>query len=661
MSAPGTRTPDTGARDTQTVGAPATAGAGGWLAAPGEAAAAADLAEGFAAQVDAIARARALDANDRDVLVAAARALALAIGDGHVCVTLDALAERMANVTAGALADALRHSALADDPGGLFVLDPTGRLYLRRYFEHERRLARRLVALALAGPGEPDTSASPVPEIDAALFGDADPRERARTARQRAAVAMAMRGALTIVSGGPGTGKTTTVAAIIAAVLARRPDARIALAAPTGKAAARLADALRARSARLAPAIAARMPVEASTVHRLLGARPGATPRFRHHAANPLPLDLLVVDEASMLDLALASRLFDAVGTGTRVVLLGDKDQLAAVEAGAVFAELAADPSPRPGRDGLPDAAAGGRPAEALAAPSPRPAPLAGTVVWLEESFRFATDSGIGHLAACVRAGDAEGALGACDGRQACRIDDDEPALRPTTLATLAAGYDDYVAALCADPADVAAAFAAFERFRVLAALRVGARGAAALNAALVMRLRAALRERVRTVAPACAAPADLGSGGAHAADGPDWWPGRAVIVGRNDSALRLANGDVGLALPDAAGRLRVHFPDPHGGWRALSPRRLPPHESAFALTVHKAQGSEHAHVALVLPAAPHAVCTRELVYTGVTRASQRVTLVATADTLRAACGQPTVRDGGLADRLREAVGERIG
>jgi exodeoxyribonuclease V alpha subunit len=215
---------------------------------------------------------------------------------------------------------------------------------------------------------------------------------------QRLALDLAMRRRLAIISGGPGTGKTTTVAQLLARILEQNPEARIALAAPTGKAAARLLDTLRERAAGLPEKVRARLPAEAHTIHRLLGVTSGAG-RFRHDAANPLAVDVLVVDEASMLDLSLAVHLVEAVPETARLVLLGDKDQLAAVEVGSVFAELAARERSR----------------------------LAQCVVWLTESYRFPASSGIGRLAADINAGEPERAMDSMtrgDGDSVTWIDD---------------------------------------------------------------------------------------------------------------------------------------------------------------------------------------------------------------------------------------------
>lgn len=484
------------------------------------------------------------------------------------------------------------------------VLDASDRLYLHRYFTYEQRLAARLRALAEMEDDSTASSKDDPPDWLERFGASLD-------ASQRAAVARAARSRLAVVAGGPGAGKTRTVAVLLATLYARYGAGyRIALAAPTGKAAARLQESLAAARAGvvLPDAVAAAWPQEVRTVHRLLGPVLHAS-AFRHDAAHPLALDCLVVDEASMIDLALAAKLAAALPPGARLVLLGDPDQLASVEAGAVLASLCAAP-PRAKGDAL-----------------------AASVVRLTGSHRFGDASAIGRLARAVRDGDVAALPAALAGADA---DADVSArLLPAGASaledTIGAGFDDYVAAVAAK-APPEQVLAALDRFRILAAERHGPLGTLALNARVARRLDRAA--------------------GARAATPDRWFAGRAVIVTANDYGLGLFNGDVGVALPEASGALRVFFRAAEGGVRAIAPARLPDCETAFALTVHRAQGSEFDRVLVVLPDPASPLATRELVYTAITRARHALVLAGDEQRLVGAIERRQVRRSGLADAL---------
>ena len=615
------------------------------------------LAEGFARHVVRWAATEGASTRVAAAVGHAATALSLAVSEGHVCLMLGSLAATPGAGDGAAPAIRLdvagwRATLLAsgivgtpEAPGALpLILDADDRLYLHRYFDYERRLARRLTQARHAGAREAVDS----PELRARLtelFAANAARLAGAPDWQQLAAGLALRGRLTVISGGPGTGKTTTVVNLLACLLALDPDCRIALAAPTGKAAARMTDAIRQRAQHLPAELRDRMPTASSTVHRLLRVTPAG---FAHDAGHPLAIDALVVDEASMLDLALATHLLEAVPPTARIILLGDKDQLAAVESGAVFAELSIDPTLTPGcvRD---LAAMTGTPADAIAPPRPaQRSALQDSAVWFTQTYRFAADSGIGRLAGDVNAGRARAALDwlrADADPDVTWLDTAPHASLDAALHAMDAGYASYRQAIDADPTQVAAITEAFGRFRVLCALRDGPRGVTALNTAMTRRFRAALGL----------------PGLAEGTTASPWFTGRPVLVSNNDYVLRLFNGDIGIALPDASGELLVHFPDAAapGGFRAIAPVRLPRHETAFAMTVHKSQGSEFDGVLVMLPEQRSRVLTRELLYTAITRAKQRVALVTDAAVLEQSIATATLRHSGLLARLAEEESAR--
>ncbi len=598
------------------------------------------LATGFAARVRDWAQAQAAQAGgtlEREAgrnLYRAAWHTSRATSAGHVCLPLQQLVELESEVALDVPAwrQLLLESGVVGTPAAPqacpLLLDGGDRLYLHKYFALEQALAQRLLqANAVLDMPRADTI-----ELLNRLFAR-DATADAGPDWQKLAAALALLRRVCIISGGPGTGKTTTVANILACLLHQDPDCRIALAAPTGKAAARMLDALQARSAQIPPELAARFPQEAHTVHRLLGVTP-APGVFRHHAKRPLACDVLVVDEASMLDLALAARLFDALPVTARVILLGDQDQLAAVEAGAVFSELSANPDLSPAtRESLAQITGIAASDIALGGMARGPG-LPDSSVWLSRNYRFGHDSSIGRLAALVVAGDPEAALqwlrqGPHAGLDWLPLDDSQA--QQALLERALQEYAGYVRTVQQHEGDPALVFAAFERFRVLCALRNTARGVVALNQALEARLKALLP------APLLASL---------------WYCGRPVIVTRNDYGLRLFNGDVGIALRDDDGCLRVLFADRELGYREVAINRLPEHEAAFAMTVHRAQGSEFERVMVVMPEVHTRVSTRELLYTAVTRARESLILCGDAGVLAEAVAAGTRRGSGLGQRL---------
>ena len=513
------------------------------------------------------------------------------------------------------------------------------RLYLRRYWAYERRIDTAL-RLRLATR---EAVAVDLPQRLNSLFDQPPPDGVIDW--QKLACALATRGAFSIVTGAPGTGKTTTVVRLLALLQAPAVEAggplRIRLAAPTGKAAARLTESIsqQVQSLTVPDNVREKIPTQVTTVHRLLGSRPG-TRHFRHHIGNPLPLDVLVVDEASMIDLEMMANLLDALPPHARLVLLGDKDQLASVEAGAVLGDLCRDaeagwysPDTRQWLENVSGETLAG---SGLQEDLDTSHPLAQQVVMLRYSRRFGEGSGIGQLARWVNQQNPEQARQLLDAGSHDLFclhlkGEHDRALERLVLdgqGSDAQGYRYYLNLLrttrpaAETPRDdsrwtdwARQLLQAFDAFQLLCAVRKGPWGVEGLN----QRITAALLK-------------------ARLIDSDQqWYEGRPVLMTRNDYGLGLMHGDIGIALklPESDGGpqvLRVAFPrnDGQGGVRFVLPSRLNDVETVYAMTVHKSQGSEFAHTALILPDALNPVLTKELIYTGITRAKDRFSLIET-------------------------------
>ncbi|WP_370327997.1 exodeoxyribonuclease V subunit alpha [Euzebya sp.] len=568
--------------------------------------------------------ARLTGTSDPTALLAAAFAVR-APRYGHVFAALDRLAETVTDEDGRAVdlpPDAWPSDTAAwtravgasplvtGGPEGVSPLHLDGtHLYLDRYWRHEHAVADAVRRRVADGGSAVALGPDGVGALEGLLGSDPGQHAAARTALARR---------LAVISGGPGTGKTATVAALVAVALShgRRADGdrpRVAIAAPTGKAAARLGEALDQAATTLDPALVdpqVLAEVRPTTLHRLLGWTPNRT-RFRHDARSPLPHDLVIVDEVSMVSLAMLARLLEAVPPTANLLLVGDPDQLAAVEAGTVLDDLIV------GSEGW---------------------GLADAVVRLDRGYRF--DAVISGFAQAVRAGDVDGAMAALDRNPAdlassrlSLVVPDRPGEWPTPTGPLAPVQQVVTAAARrtvehALAGDVRAALAATLEVEVLCAHRRGPEGVGVWNAAI--------------------------EGWVHDLPSwrrPEWYPGRPVMVTSNDHELEVYNGDIGVVVRGGDDRLRIAIDQRQG--RPIEHRRISGIETVHAMTVHKSQGSAFEHVVVVLPSDRSPVMTRELLYTAVTRARHAVTVVATEEALAQAIARPVSRASALPERLR--------
>lgn len=589
---------------------------------------------------------RDLSAGDEEVCEAVYWAALLASAKtaaGHTALELQQLAgrnvvamfneQRMDSVTLAELplwCERLHASAVVGscDEAHPLMLDGE-RLYLGRYWAMERTLARNIQQrLADSVEADPDTMC----ELLDTLFPD---EADGSVNGQKVAAIIALLQRFCVISGGPGTGKTTTVTRILLLLKKLLGDElqRIMLVAPTGKAAARLVESLKKEKARLSQDGYAEylqgIPDEASTIHRLLGIQPGqVAPRY--HRANPLPLDLILVDEASMIDLPLMQRLLDAVPQQARVIILGDRDQLASVEAGSVLADLCGHgryQAYRPALGQMLQELAGRDTSQEDSQVLPE---MADHIAVLHKSYRFDQQSGIGRLATAVNGGDLEAVqvLAAQDFAgelQWLRLD-------PQDMEAGLKGWVQQHYSVYLQHKEPAMALQAFMEFQVLCALREGPFGVQELN----LHIESLLTRY------------------AGLPGGQRFYHGRPIMITRNDYHLNLFNGDIGLLFqdPEQKGKLYAWFQQADGSLRAISPARLPQHETVFAMTIHKSQGSEFNTVMLVLPDIPQALLTRELIYTGITRAREHIILCAEQHVLADAIGKRVQRESGLMERL---------
>lgn len=505
--------------------------------------------------------------------------LSLQQRNGHTCIEISA------DDKALLLSSGFACHASKDGIQSYPLIIEDNRLYLQRCWVYEDRLAKQINRLAQKRYETNDLGI---------LLGRYFTQSSIETDWQREAASLACQRAFSIITGGPGTGKTTTVCKILALLqeLAEKP-LLMALAAPTGKAAMRLQEAIVHNLSLLdcPQRIKESVPQSAATLHRLLGTNP-PSPYFKHDADNPLPYNVVIVDEASMVDLALMSKLVDSLKPSARLILLGDKDQLSSVESGAVLADLIV---------GLPH-----------------------NTVELTQSYRF--DEGIKKLADAVNRQDHETAW------VLLSADDGLGLIEPMQLMPYILEKRQEYLRLVKDHADFAEIYREFNRFQVLCSNRYGINGALAINSAVEQSLFARYRH--------------------YGYD--NWYPGRPVMVTQNNPALHLYNGDIGICLPDheQGDDLMVFFQRHNGGFKKLLPMRVPNCETVFAMTIHKAQGSEFDEALIVLPPTVNPVLSKELVYTAITRAKKNVKITAEKSVFTAALEKKIGRVTGLAAKL---------
>lgn len=563
----------------------------------------------------------------------------------HICFDLEAGAEkplmdllpeipenihnRLKNIRTpdpGTWANKLRASPVVGRPGEYrpLVLDAKNRLYLYRYWDYERKLADSIK----------DRIGRDTGFVDLKVLQEGLDRYFTHTKPgidwQKVAAYAAITGNFCIISGGPGTGKTYTVTNIMALLLEQDEELQISVCAPTGKAAARLQESIRKTKAEIkCPRhLLEKIPEEATTIHRLLGVKRGS-PYFYHDRRNPLSTDVLIVDEASMVSLALMSKLVLAAADRTRIILLGDKNQLASVEAGAVLGDIcsAADTGSFSGK--FCDQCASICGEEILEICDSENTTLSDCAVELQYSYRFDKGSAIGEVSRAVNNGDVERAVDLIEkdtsGTIKKRSLPDQDELEKYLMVLLENVYDNLFKV-----ESIKEAFSVFETFRILCSHRQGACGVESINCLMETLLqKKGLIDTNRR-----------------------YYPGRPIMISRNDYGLKLYNGDVGIIWEDENGKTRACFPDREGDFRSFAPVRLPEHETVYAMTIHKSQGSEFDRVLMILPAIESPIFTRELIYTGITRARKAVEIWADDNIFKAAVRTRVERRSGLKDAL---------
>lgn len=517
-----------------------------------------------------------------------------------------------------------------------FILED-GRLYLQRYWQYEKRLAIRIRHMC----GNQQTFPE---QIVRGLLKTLFPvKEGSQINWQKIAVCVALRQQLTLITGGPGTGKTTTVTKLLAVLQGvaheQNQSLKIELVAPTGKAAARLNESIANAKAKLPAKLQHGLPSQCSTIHRLLGSVPNS-PYFTFNQQNPLHLDLLVVDEASMVDLPLMEKLFSALPDRARVVMLGDKDQLASVEAGSVLSDICA--AALGGEDRLAYSTSLRCQLRELcgfdipAVKSLKQSVLDDNLVVLRQSHRFAEDSGIGQLANAINRGRFSQCMRLFEDNAYADVERREQTAYSDLLSRLIPNYLVYFSAI--QTGKLKEAFDALQRQQVLCAQRLGKWGVIELNQLIERELS---KQGVIDTSR-------------------EYYSGRPIMLSQNDHRQKLFNGDIGIVMPDPVNPevTKVWFIDDKGQYRGILTSRLPPNDTLYAMTIHKSQGSEFDNVIMCLPIAKGSQSmpglNRELLYTGLTRARIKFCLYSDKNLLRTSLDTLCQRSSGLANRLEK-------
>ena len=586
--------------------------------------------------------------NDPDIFLAAAL-VSHATAGGDTCLDLETACE---NLLAGTQEDRepierpkldvwlkkLKNHPAIGRPGEKcpLILDPKNRFYLYRYWDYENTLSKSIEERISKNIGDLD-----FPRLKHSLDRLFPKTKQPAVNWQKIAAAVACLKHLSVITGGPGTGKTFTVTKVLALLQEQVPGKRlqIYLAAPTGKAAARLKESLEHAKGLMNcdDEVKNKIPSEVYTIHRMLKPIKGS-PYFRHDSDNPLMADVVVVDEASMVDLALMTKLFQAVPENARLILIGDKDQLASVEAGSVLGDICDREVMHGFSDSFMDRIKEltGEDLGQMVQPSEEGSRLQDSIVVLQKSYRFNAKSSIGGLSRAVNRADADKAFAILE-------DSDEESLNWQTLranedliATLSqqivSGYQSYLKTK--DPAE---ALQRMRRFKILCALNIGPLGVRAINRLAEQVLS---RQNLIQMDPMAENP---------------WYAGRPVLITRNNYQLGLFNGDIGITMPGAGARneeLFVYFPEDAGGVHRFRTYQLPEHETVYAMTVHKSQGSEFDEVLFILPDKDFSILTRELFYTALTRARKKIRIWGNRSIIRNAIAQKIERTSGLRDAL---------